>query len=391
MQPARETQALSNGEKISILALFIGHALIIGNSNANVPFCGTYDFLGGTRLFNCQPTALLPVPVEFLNDYYITAIGSTIGGASTAILANSGLVSLGAASSGSPSASGSPSGGQVNNTPSSSGGGLSAAAIDGIAAGCSVGGALILGLIVFFCLRSRRKRRMARASNPSNPAYMPVTPMPPMQQQQPMQTQIPPKTVDGYQTVPQQDVQPYPMPPPQQNQQPEYPIPPVQQQQQHPQYPSPSPVEPQHQQEQMPQGQPKQSQQQRPPSYFDGAAVAPNSDTQNSIGAPSALSPSPSNARSSYYQPPRSPNVREVDATMGNPGVLPSSPGSTTQHTEVDATLGNPSVPAGGHGIPLQGVPGGSPSSTEIEGNPVRASLNAPFNTDAYEMPHDRY
>ena len=73
---------------------------------------------------------------------------------------------------------------------------------------------------------------------------------------------------------------------------------------------------------------------------------------------------------------------------MGNPGI--PSPSSAHGHpAEVDATLGNPSVPVGGHGLPLQSVPGGNPSPTEVDGNPVRASLSAPF-TDVYEMPHDR-
>ncbi len=328
-----------------------------------MPYCGTYDFVGGTRLFNCQAASLLPIPVEFLNDYYITAIGSTVGGASTAALANSGLISLGAvASSQSPTASGSTISSSSPTYSTASGGGLSAAAIDGIAAGCSVGGALILGLIAFFCIRSRRRKRMNRPSNFNNLAYTPVTPMPPMQQQQ--QMPMPPKAFDGYQSVPQQDAQ-------------QYPVPPQVQPQQYQQYPSP----------------PTEQQQQRPPSYFPTPAPAPgsvsaNTDNHSTMGAPSVLSPSPSNARESYYRPPVSPEVREVDGTMGNPGI--PSPGSTHgQATEVDATLGNPSVPAGGHGIPLQGVPGGSPSSTEIEGHPVRASLNAPF-TDVYEMPHDR-
>ena len=313
-------------------------------------------------MFNCQATSLLPIAVEFLNDFYITAIGSTVGDVSTAPLANSGLVSLGAvASSNSPSATGVPSSSSGSTYTSSSGGGLSAAAIDGIAAGCSIGGALILGLIVFFCIRSRMRRRMKRASNINNSAYTPVTPMPPMQQQQhQMPVQMPPKTVDGYQSVPQQDTQQYYVHP---NKEPS---------QEYPKYPA-------HPMEQQQQQQP-----QRPPSYFTApaSAPAPSSDTYSTTGVPSALSPSPSNARESYYNPPVSPNVREVDGTMGNPGV--PSPGSTPGRvTEVDATLGNPSVIAGGHGIPLQGIPGGSPSSTEIEGNPVRASLNAPF-ADVY-------
>lgn len=326
---------------------------------------------------------MLPIDVEFLNDYYITAIGSTIGGASTAALANSGMVSLGAVHSSGVAFSGGSAtaiGGGSSPTSStysysSSGGGLSAVAIDGIAAGCSVGGAIILGLIIFFCIRSRRRRRMKRASNFNNPAYMPVTPMPPMQQQpQQQQTQMPPKAFDGYHSVPQQESQ-------------QNPVMPQQQPQQYPQRPSP----------------PTEQQKQQPASCFPLPAAAPSSSPTNpdphhaSIGtAPSSglsptsgLSPSPSNARESYYRPPVSPDVREVDGTLGNPGIpSPMSAHGQHQSTEVDATLGNPSVPAGGHGIPLQGVPGGSPSSTEIEGNPVRASLNAPF-TDVYEMPHD--
>ena len=202
---------------------------------------------------------------------------------------------------------------------------------------------------------------MARTSQgmASNTQYAPTTPMPPGPPMQQSQVAPPPKAFGDYASVPQQEEsKPYP------------------------QYPSP----------------PMDQQQQRPPSYFPPPGQGPLASSpppQGGLAAtspsltPSVLSASPSDARQSYYKPPLSPNVTEVDGTLGNPGI-PSPISAHGQPNEVDGTMGNPSVPLGGHGIPAQGVPGGSPSSTEIAGNPVRASLNAPFTNGPYEMPHDR-
>ena len=73
--------------------------------------------------------------------------------------------------------------------------------------------------------------------------------------------------------------------------------------------------------------------------------------------------------------------------------------------TEVDGTMGNSGIPAGGHGIEHQVMPGGSLSAAEIEGMmsdrgqqaPLRshvgegtmgASMNQPY-LDRYELDYE--
>lgn len=344
---------------------------LILTSDALEPFCGTYAFPGDTTLFDCQVTSMPIQDVEFLNDFYITAIGSTIapdattnpfGFTASAYLnsytasATNSLVPQSSSSSGSGSGSGSSSS-TTSNSPHS---GLSQGAIDGIAAGAAIIGVAILALGAFCCVRARRHKRLVAASRP--PTYIP----PPMQQQA---QAPPPKAFDGYQSVPQQE-------------------------QQYTQYPGP------HQQAQ---------------SYFPppASAVSPQStganDPRLSTANTSLFSSRPSEPeqRQSYYKPPFSPTVTEVDGTMGNPGV----PTGITHGvpTEVDGTMGNPGIPAGGHGIAYQMMPGGSPSAAEIEGrmstgaqqpplrNPIvgaaqqggmGSSLNQPYTEGPYELGH---
>ncbi|KAK4692670.1 hypothetical protein P7C71_g4577, partial [Lecanoromycetidae sp. Uapishka_2] len=269
------------------------------------PYCGTYAFPGETSLFDCQVTSAPIYPVEFLNDYYITAIGSTLA-------SNSASASLGAAvtsaSSDIPSASATTnsfSGSTYNsdntgNNNEGSSGGLSPAAIHGIAVGVAIGGLAIIAIIVFFCARARKRRRIARASRPNIP--------PPAMQQQgpPPAYQAPPKAFDGYQSVPQQD-----------------------QQQQYPQY---APFEPTQTAYQPPPGAPSTL------SPQPTGASEPRFSTANA----SIMTPqSPEiDGRQSYYKAPTSPDVREVDGTLGNPGV--SSPEAHGAAIEVDGTMGNP-------------------------------------------------
>lgn len=189
-------------------------------------------------------------------------------------------------------------------------------------------------------------------------------------QQQP---QAPPskKAFDGYHSVPQQE-------------------------QQYTQYPGP------HQQAQ---------------PYFPppASAVSPQStganDPRFSAANASLLSSQPSEPepRQSYYKPPHSPTVTEVDGTSGNRGVQAN--GSHGVPTEVDGTMGNPGIPSGGHGIEYQMMPGGSPSAAEIDGRvrdggqqqaPARrlvggggqqgslgASMHQPFSNGPYELGHE--
>ena len=336
------------------------------SSDALEPFCGTYAFPGDTTLFDCMAVSLPIQDVEFMNDFYITAIGSTLASDATTnpfgFTASAYLASVtdSPINSATASASGSNTGSSSSTTYNPPHHGLPQGAIDGIAAGVAIIGVLVLGLVVFCCIRARRRKSNPVTSRP--PTYFP----PPMQQQvQPP----PPKAFDGYQSVPQQE-------------------------QQYAQYPGP------HQQAQ---------------SYFPppASAVSPQSTGAThprfSTTNASLLSSRPSEPeqRQSYYKPPFSPTITEVDGTAGNPGVpIDVAYGVPT---EVDGTMGNPGIPAGGHGIEQQMMPGGSPSAVEIEGRmsvgmqqaPLRkpissgqqgimgASMNHPYSEGPYELGHE--
>ena len=296
--------------------------------------------------------------MEFLNDYYVSAIGSTLASETTNPFGYIATVTQVAASTGTPTPSSSRSHSDDNGEDN---GGLSQTAIDGIAAGASVGGVAILAIIAFFCVRQRKRRRLAAASVPfANAPPQQQQPSPPMQQQP---QGIPPKVFDGYQAVPQQDQVP-----------------------QYTNYPTTQP-------------QPQPHSQQQPQVYFPPSPANPISPQQTGTSSvdprfstPNTTMLSPmsdtSSQRQSYYKPPLSPTVTEVDGTLGNP--------STPDHVhgrpmEVDGTMGNPGVPNGGHGIQSQGQPGGSPSAQEIDGTHGRmgASMSRPFNADGpYEMGH---
>ena len=381
MQPSvptrsRDTKMVCN---ISPTLLLLALLTLDFFSDALEPFCGTYAFPGDTSLFDCQVTSMPIQDVEFLNDFYITAIGSTLAPDATTNpfgFTASAYLNPFTASATNSVASQSSSGSTLSTTSNSSHSGLSQGAIDGIAAGAAIIGVLLLGLSAFCCIRARRHRkRVAAASQP--PTHLP----PPMQQQ--AQPPPPPKAFDGYQSVPQQE-------------------------QQYTQYPGPH----QHAQSYFP-----------PPA--SASAVSPQStdatdatDPRFSTANASLFSSRPSepDQRQSYYKPPFSPTVTEVDGTMGNPGV-PTTDISHGVPTEVDGTMGNPGIPTGGHGIEYQMMPGGSPSAAEIEGRtstgaqqqqqqaPLRkpigggagggqqqgvmgASLNGPYSEGPYELGH---
>ncbi|KAL8704148.1 MAG: hypothetical protein Q9201_002698 [Fulgogasparrea decipioides] len=157
-------------------------------SNAAFPYCGTYAFPGGTRMYNCRDTsAIIASSVEFLADYYITAISSTLAPSTDPF----SFTRAPASASTSTTYHG------YTSDDTSSGGGLSAGAIRGIAIGVSIAVCVIFILLAVFIVRRRRANRIKRASQPNlPPAY---TPGPPMQQQ----------TNQVYQPVPQHD-QSYP-------------------------------------------------------------------------------------------------------------------------------------------------------------------------------------
>lgn len=155
-----------------------------------------------------RPTSVLPYSVEFLNDYYKTAIGSTLAAdpspnpfgitASVALPTNTASGSMTDTGTSSPSNS------------------LSMVAVDGIAAAAAIVGVGINALIVFCCVRQRKGKRLASSTAPFPNVHL-QHPMESMQQQQ---QGVAPKAFDRYQSVLQQEQQPQhtnsPSPPQQQ-------------------------------------------------------------------------------------------------------------------------------------------------------------------------------
>ena len=299
----------------------------IACSPSVLPYCGTFSFFGGTYLYNCQTQFARFESVEYLNDFYITAIGSTLATDSAYTAADSTSDSTADSTFTSPrptftrTSSSSTSDSYSNST------GLAAAAIGGICAGVGVI-SIILGLLVWFCIRRRRNNRIKQAQQQTAAAnaggYGGPAP-PQMQQQSP-----------GYQPVPQQDGQylspngaPYP---------PAYA--PQQQQQQQGYFSDPSkspvvahvtPMSPSSMHD------PRQS-------IMSGSGVVSPAPTSPH---PQQQSPPIMQGRDSYYQAPANPHTMEVDGTQGNPGV---PHGGQQQYQEVDGTQSNPGVPHHGAG-----------------------------------------
>lgn len=162
-------------------------------SDTASPYCGSYSFPVGTFLYVCESTTNfgLATSVEQLGAFYDTAISSSVTPTIAPVPAAATTSSEYA-----PYTTSSPSYSSSSSSSSSDGGGLSAAAVRGIAIGISLGACVIFILLAIFIVRRRRANRMKQASQPNiPPAY---TPNAPMQQQKPQ----------VYQPVPQQD-QPY--------------------------------------------------------------------------------------------------------------------------------------------------------------------------------------
>ena len=272
-------------------------------------YCGTFSFFGGTYLYNCQSTRALAESVEFLNDFYIRAIGSTL-----ATDTESALTDL---SFGSSTRRSTPSDTSSSTYTYNRSAGLAAAAIGGICAGVGVL-AVILGVIIFFCIRRRRNNRIRDAQQQSAAAQAAYGGPAPMQQQSP-----------GYQPVPQQDGQ--------------YLSPGAQQSQPQPQ---PQPYAPTQQGYFDPSKSPANT-------YVTPVSPASNGDPRQSMYTGSGVTspvptagqqptPPPVPANESYYKPPQNANTMEVDGTQGNPGV---PHGGQHGYQEVDGTKGNPGVP----------------------------------------------
>lgn len=162
------------------------------SSNTSLRYCASYVFPQGHRLFYCESTAYAITSVQFLNDYYYTAIGSTVGPSfadpsttpvervSTSLIADS-TSSRGL----SPSPTIIPV--RITTTPRKKG--LGAGAIAGIGAGIGlVLLAVIAGIIFFACKRKRNRNQVT----PAQPAPAAFNNNAPMQQQ-------------GYMTTPYQN------------------------------------------------------------------------------------------------------------------------------------------------------------------------------------------
>ena len=259
--------------------------------------------------------------VEYLADYYSTAIGSTLA-PSANLLSYTGATSLPETATDSATASshsstvGSSSSTSSNNDDDDNSAGLAGAAIGGIAAGISVLVCAVAGIIVFFCLRSRKRKRLAasQAMTHAPPSYQP----PPMQQQQ-----------TGYQSVPQQDNQ-FQGSPNYQPTQAGYFGGPTDPQKDQGTYSHVSPV-----------GSPSPSNVE--PRPFSTVSSQPGYEQRpNNLSPPVPGAIGGGGAAQEYYKPPNSPTVTEVDGTQGNPGV---PHGHQPGVLEVDGTAGNPGVP----------------------------------------------
>ena len=181
----------------------------IRKCDAVYPYCGTYAFYGGTHLYNCQATSDFSAEtVEFLADFYLTAIGSTLAPSSEPFgfdrASATRYITLSSSPSSVPSSTSSSS---VSHH-------LTQDVVRGIAIGVSVGVCAIFILVAWLIVRKRRQNRMKRASRPNlPPAYTPAAGAPPPSMQQqgiyqsvPQQDQLYPPTQAGYYTTGKDDV-----------------------------------------------------------------------------------------------------------------------------------------------------------------------------------------
>ena len=300
--------------------MFLDYLLIILlniSSNSLEPYCATYSFdgtNGGTWLYDCGATSMfLEASVEFLADYYLTAIGSTLVSTSGAF-ASETTGSPTATNTGSTVRSSQPS--SFTTGPSGDSTGLAAAAIGGIAGGIGLLVCFIIGLVIFFCLRSRKRKRIAASQNMAGhapPTYQPA----PMQQQQ--QQQQP-----GHQPFPPNDNQFQGSP----NYQPTQsgyfggPTDPLKDSA----YSHVSPI-----------GSPSPSNMAPPRPFSTISGQHPGEQRPGSLSPPV-----PEGIAQEYYKPPNSATTVEVDGTQGNSGV---PQGQQPGRLEVDGTQGNPGVP----------------------------------------------
>ena len=303
--------------------------LTCNSSDIFNPYCGTYSFHGGTYNYNCQSTSQFSVEsVEYLRDYYITAVGSSLTSNFHVLEAATTDDSFGSGSTSNPTSTRSPShsGSNSDNNDDNANVALGAAAIGGIAAGAGLVICLIIGLLVWCCLRRRKRARLAASQNMAQHAP------PTFAQPQPMDQQ----SQTTYQPVPQQDTQYHgsgQFQPTQSGyfggaQDPQKDpgafthVSPVGS-------PSPSTIDPAA----------------RPFSMVSTQHPHDGTQTKQHLSPPLPGYAGPlagGGAAQEYYKQPSSPSVTEVDGTQGNPGV---PYGSQQRMNEVDGTQGNPGVP----------------------------------------------
>lgn len=305
-------------------------------TDALTAFCGLYSFPGSSYIHICQDQSQsgLVTSIEKLEDYYLTAIGSTLTNAIPSVEATAITGSAASRPSSSPSSFGfssssstssSSTGGDVSNNSGSAG--LAAAAIGGIAAGVGLVFCAVVGFFIWCCLRRRKRARIAASQNMTQhapPTYVPPAPAP-IQQQQQLQP--------NYQPVPQQDT-PYHGSGQFQPTQAGYfggpsdgkdsnaytHVSPVGS-------PSPSKVEPVT----------------RPFSVVSSQHPADGGTQPQRLSPPVPGYAGPmAGGLQNHNHSPVSPTATEVDGTQGNPGV-PHGYGQGIN--EVDGTQGNPGVP----------------------------------------------
>ncbi|WEW57062.1 hypothetical protein PRK78_002521 [Emydomyces testavorans] len=169
------------------------------------PYCGTYDFGGGSSLVGCRPIASVTSKVQQLSDYYASVYGpdwrTRLPASSSSIVpgpssGGSSATSTTNSPGGSPTSPGNGGQGGDNNNSNKS---LSSGAIAGIVVGACAGvGGIAAFFVWYFCVK--RKRDDTAGTQP-NPTHGPPPPQEP-------QYGPPPNMAAGYYSPPIQDNKP---------------------------------------------------------------------------------------------------------------------------------------------------------------------------------------
>ncbi len=311
------------------------------SSDPRTPYCGTYNFASGTQLFDCQVTHKAAASVEFLLDFYITAISSSarslFSGVSFAPASSRSSASSFDFSTPTSISFSTPT--YTYSTPAYTSpgytytyrsSGISSAAIGGIASGISITVAVVAGLIVFFCVRRRRRMRVAQSQAAARANFPPQSQPPPVQQEQ-----VYPKTAEGgtYQSMSQQE-QPTP----------QYPAPP---------YGNAAPAYPT-----------EQAALYNPPPAQASETRPPPQEPRPFSTAPSTLAPTNASeidghAGDHYAKTPISPTITEVDGHFPSPMHTGSTPTPSPQPAGNTHRPVYEAPPSGGEGPVYEAPPPG--------------------------------